>query len=223
MRRGGIHVTFTRYCRAVSRRDGQLFPPKSSRNNDGEVSSSTSSSVYTVRNYVGVRRLYLSDADSKFTSTIVVRNVLSIYPVTYFYSRHASTAISRSAIPFDDPIMYLSTTLSQVTTRSRMWSSESDFSCLPGSTRRNDEPPVEIGNPISIESVISKGSCLRKRKFYRRDKGKVKWLFFPTGTKLIKSLWLRRCGARHRVCSVQVLRRILCSLRSRMAFSILLL
>lgn len=82
---GGMHVTFKRYCRAVSPRRRPSFPEKFAR--QWRERRGRFASPYILRSIPGARRelrcLYLSVADSKFTSAIVVRNVLSIYPVTF--------------------------------------------------------------------------------------------------------------------------------------------
>lgn len=61
-----------------------------------------------VRNYVGVRRLYLSVADSKFTSAIVVGNVPSIYPVTFIPAMPRRRSPFRRVTPLPTQYQYTS-------------------------------------------------------------------------------------------------------------------
>lgn len=129
------------------------------------------------RNYVGVRRLYLSD--SKFTSAIVVGNVPSIYPVTFIPAMPRRRSPFRRVTPL--PTQYSSTPLStprQVTTRSRMRSPGIRLSLFAGidqegrwTARRNRSPDINrIGH---FERSVSPQTEI----LWERQGDSIKWLY----------------------------------------------
>lgn len=174
---GEMHVTFKRYCRAVSPRRRPSFPAEKFTRQWWELRGGLLSRTFSraSRSTSGTT-LSISVADSKFTFAIVVRNVLSIYPVTFipamprrrFLACHLFCRNPIGIVDFLVAIYFQSSYGSVEDVIPRIW--------LPLFARidRWDRPPLGIGNLISIESVISKGQRLRKRKFYIRDKRMVK-------------------------------------------------